>query len=62
MSRSSRITLRQAFTQPAAYTMFFFGFTSGLPFLLVGGTLSVWLKESGIPLEHIGLVSLIDRA
>jgi PAT family beta-lactamase induction signal transducer AmpG len=59
MSRSSRITLRQAFTQPAAYTMFFFGFTSGLPFLLVGGTLSVWLKESGIPLEHIGLVSLI---
>lgn len=59
MSRSSRITLRQAFTQPAALTMFFFGFTSGLPFLLVGGTLSVWLKESGVPLEHIGLVSLV---
>ncbi|HSC75495.1 MAG TPA: MFS transporter [Pseudomonadales bacterium] len=59
MPRSSRITLRQAFTQPAAFTMFFFGFTSGLPFLLVGGTLSAWLKESGVPLEHIGLVSLV---
>jgi MFS transporter, PAT family, beta-lactamase induction signal transducer AmpG len=62
MSRSSRITLRQAFTQPAAVTMFFFGFTSGLPFLLVGGTLSAWLKESGVPLEHIGLVSLVGLA
>lgn len=51
--------LRQAFTQPAALTMFFFGFTSGLPFLLMGGTLSVWLKESGISLEHIGLFSLV---
>jgi PAT family beta-lactamase induction signal transducer AmpG len=37
--------------------MFFFGFTSGLPFLLVGGTLAVWLKESGISLESIGLIS-----
>lgn len=59
MPRSSSITLRQAFTQPAALTMFFFGFTSGLPFLLVGGTLSAWLKESGVALEHIGLVSLV---
>jgi len=42
--------------------MFFFGFTSGLPFLLMGGTLSVWLKESGIPLEHIGLFSLVGLA
>ena len=52
-----RPTLRQAFLEPAALTMFFFGFTSGLPFLLVGGTLSVWLKESGISLESIGLIS-----
>jgi hypothetical protein len=29
-------SLREAFAQPAALTMFFFGFTSGLPFLLVG--------------------------
>lgn len=50
-------TLRQAFAQPAALIMFFFGFTSGLPFLLVGGTLSAWLKESSVSLEMIGLIS-----
>lgn len=57
MTKPATITLRSAFAQPAALTMFFFGFTSGLPFLLVGGTLSTWLKESGISLESIGLIS-----
>ncbi|PTQ90617.1 AmpG family muropeptide MFS transporter [Agitococcus lubricus] len=50
-------SLREAFAQPAALMMFFFGFTSGLPFLLVGGTLSAWLKESDVSLEMIGLIS-----
>lgn len=62
MRISALSTLRQAFAQPAAVVMFFFGFTSGLPFLLVGGTLSVWLKESGVPLEQIGLVSFVGLA
>lgn len=57
MTKPATISLRTAFAQPAALTMFFFGFTSGLPFLLVGGTLSTWLKESGISLESIGLIS-----
>ncbi|HVK99067.1 MAG TPA: MFS transporter [Dongiaceae bacterium] len=57
MNTTTKTSLRTAFTQPAALTMFFFGFTSGLPFLLVGGTLSTWLKESGISLESIGLIS-----
>lgn len=51
------LSLRQAFAQPAALVMFFFGFTSGLPFLLVGGTLSAWLRDSGVSLESIGLIS-----
>jgi PAT family beta-lactamase induction signal transducer AmpG len=51
------LSLREAFAQPAALTMFFFGFTSGLPFLLVGGTVSAWLKEGGVSLEVIGLIS-----
>lgn len=55
----AQYSLRQAFAQPAALTLFFFGFASGLPFLLVGGTLSVWLKESGVSLESIGLFSLV---
>jgi PAT family beta-lactamase induction signal transducer AmpG len=38
-----------SFAQPAAWTMFMFGFASGLPFLLVSGTLAYWLKDQGIP-------------
>lgn len=57
-----QVTLRDAFGRPAAFTMLMFGFASGLPFLLVGGTLSVWLKESGISLEDIGLISLAGLA
>ncbi len=54
--------LREAFAQRGALTLFFFGFASGLPFLLVGGTLSAWLKESGISLQDIGLMSLAGLA
>lgn len=52
-------TLAVAFTQPAARTLFFYGFSSGLPFLLVGGTLSGWLKQSHVSLDVIGLVSYL---
>ncbi|MGA1372561.1 MAG: AmpG family muropeptide MFS transporter [Pseudomonadales bacterium] len=55
-------TLRAAFAQPASLTLLAFGFASGLPFLLVGGTLSAWLKESGVSLEEIGLLSLVGLA
>jgi PAT family beta-lactamase induction signal transducer AmpG len=37
-----------AFAQPSAWTMFLFGFASGLPFLLVSGTLAYWLKDQGV--------------
>ncbi|MGK2913135.1 MAG: MFS transporter, partial [Porticoccaceae bacterium] len=57
MNAAGPLSLRSAFGQPAALTLFFFGFTSGLPFLLVGGTLSVWLRDSGVSLASIGLVS-----
>jgi PAT family beta-lactamase induction signal transducer AmpG len=46
-----------AFTQPAAWTMFFFGFSSGLPFLLVAGTLAFWLKDKGIELKEITMIA-----
>lgn len=59
---TSRPRLRDAFAQPAAFTMLFFGFASGLPFLLVGGTLSAWLKDSHVSLEDIGLFSLAGLA
>lgn len=62
MSVTRPISFLSAFMQPAALTLFLFGFASGLPFLLVGGTLSVWLKESGVSLEDIGLISLAGLA
>jgi len=47
----------QAFTQPAAVVMFAFGFASGLPFLLVAGTLAYWLREGGIELREITMIA-----
>lgn len=38
------------------------GFSSGLPFLLILGTLAVRLREAGIPVETIGLFSYLALA
>ncbi|WP_414655799.1 AmpG family muropeptide MFS transporter [Frateuria sp.] len=47
----------RAFAQPAAGTMALLGFSSGLPFLLVAGTLAYWLKENGIKLADITMIA-----
>jgi len=39
--------------------MLLLGFVSGLPFLLVSSTLSLWLKDAGISLVTIGLFSIV---
>ena len=39
--------------------VFLMGFASGLPFLLCGATLSIWLTESGVSLTAIGLFALV---
>lgn len=49
--------IQRAFATPSALTMMFLGLGSGLPFLLVGYTLSTWLRDTGIALSVIGLVS-----
>ncbi len=49
--------IQRAFATPSALTMLFLGFGSGLPFLLVGYTLSTWLRDTGVALGAIGLVS-----
>lgn len=51
-----------AFAQPGAVIMLFFGLASGLPFLLVGNTLSAWLKESGVDYGAIGIASYVTFA
>ncbi|GAB1595227.1 AmpG family muropeptide MFS transporter [Lysobacter claricitrinus] len=52
-----KVSAWQAFTHPASWTMFFFGFSSGLPFLLVAGTLAFWLKDEGLELKKITMVA-----
>lgn len=52
----------RAFTRPAAWTMFFFGFASGLPFLLVAGTLAYWLREGGLELRDITMIASAGMA
>ncbi len=47
----------RAFTEPAAWTMCLLGFSSGLPFLLVSVTLSLWLKEDGIALKDVTMIA-----
>ena len=39
--------------------VFLMGFASGLPFLLSGATLSIWLTEAGVSLTAIGLFALV---
>jgi PAT family beta-lactamase induction signal transducer AmpG len=56
-NRPAKPSIWRAFAQPAAATMAFFGFSSGLPFLLVAGTLAYWLKENGIDLKDITMIA-----
>ncbi len=60
--KPTKVSVWKAFTQPAARTMFFFGFSSGLPFLLVAGTLAYWLKDHGIELKSITLIASAGMA
>ncbi len=56
-ARPAKPPIWKAFAQPSASTMFFFGFSSGLPFLLVAGTLAFWLKDRGIVLKDITMIA-----
>ena len=56
-AKPAKPSVWKAFTQPAAWTLFFFGFSSGLPFLLVAGTLAYWLKDNGIELKEITIIA-----
>lgn len=51
--------MQSRFAAPAAVPLLLLGFGSGLPYLLIGYTLSIWLREAGWALGPIGLVSYI---
>lgn len=48
-----------AFCDKRIFSIFFFGFSSGLPFLLTLSTLTIWLKESGVNNTTIGLFVVV---
>jgi MFS transporter, PAT family, beta-lactamase induction signal transducer AmpG len=44
------------------FLIFLLGFSSGLPLLLVYGTLSAWLHDQGVSLSVIGWFSIASSA
>jgi PAT family beta-lactamase induction signal transducer AmpG len=51
-----------AFADVRVALMLALGFSAGLPYLLVFGTLSAWLAELKVPLPEIGLLSYVALA
>lgn len=49
----------RALSRPKVGVMLALGFSSGLPFMLIGNTLGFWLAEDGIKLAVIGFLSWI---
>jgi PAT family beta-lactamase induction signal transducer AmpG len=47
------------YTERRLILVFLMGFASGLPFLLTGATLSIWLTEAGVSLTAIGLFAFV---
>ena len=50
------------YAEPATLRMLLLGFSSGLPLLLVFGTLSFWLREAGVNRTTIGYLSWVGLA
>jgi PAT family beta-lactamase induction signal transducer AmpG len=62
-SLSTRLTGAWAvYTERRMLIMLLLGFSSGLPFLLVFGTLSAWLRTAGVSRADIGLMSYVGLA
>ena len=49
-----------ALKQPTSWLLLGMGFSAGLPFLLVGSTLSFWLRSAGISLTLIGFITSVS--
>jgi PAT family beta-lactamase induction signal transducer AmpG len=56
---SSKPSLLQVLKSPRAWLLVALGFSSGLPLLLVGGTLSAWMTNEGLDLKTIGIFTLV---
>jgi PAT family beta-lactamase induction signal transducer AmpG len=61
MTTRRRYSFREYLT-PKVLTMTALGFSSGLPFLLVGNTFGFWLRDEGTTLKAIGFISWVGIA
>lgn len=52
----------RALTRPRVLITLLIGLGSGLPFMLVGNTLGIWLREEGVELAAIGFLSWVGLA
>lgn len=52
----------RAYLEPKNFQMLVLGFSSGLPFLLVGNTFGYWLRDEGTSLAAIGFLSWVGIA
>lgn len=52
--------LRRTLAQPSSWLLVGLGFSAGLPFLLVGSTLNLWLRGAGVSLSVIGFISWVS--
>jgi len=52
----------KAYFEPRVLIMTALGFSSGLPFILVGNTFGYWLRDAGTSLEAIGFLSWVGIA
>jgi PAT family beta-lactamase induction signal transducer AmpG len=57
--RPSFLDALAVYLKPRVLIVLFLGFSSGLPLALSGGTLLVWMRESGVDLGTIGLFALV---
>src|SRR5277367_3490197 len=61
-SRGRRRHTLRAYLKPRTLVMLALGFSSGLPFLLVGNTFGFWLRDEGTTLTSIGIISWVGIA
>ncbi|MDC0534855.1 MFS transporter [Francisellaceae bacterium] len=52
-------SFKTIFSSRKMLTMFLLGFSSGLPIMLVASTYTIWYTKYGVPVETIGLLTLL---
>ena len=58
-ARGSFADALAVYLKPRVLIVLFLGFSAGLPLALSGSTLRLWMRQSGVDLETIGLFALV---